>query len=300
MQIDFRQKSFFLHSPCTPRYHAFISIRCLTLRIPPSSILLIQRSSFYTLDHLWLFRGSALLSDLSRYLKKRNKRYGIRGLELTSLLALNRTNYPPSLPAPSILFLTAFLSLIRYSILLNEAIVPSFLPLWRPHLQPLALPSTIHARIRPFLWESIYPIFFNLPLLLFATGTIRQKRLPLFSDDVLFVRDIVLFRVSNFKRYYSSFRKTPSRILDFHRRIFPVRRTPGYIILLFLLPFDFLVVTWDSATRWFCFSQGKRKVGTTMEWLRWPRENGKCRRWTKVRKEFSSYFQKRSKCILMR
>lgn len=75
-QIDFRQKSFFLYSPGIPRYHAFISIRCLTLRIPPSSILFIQRSSFYTLDHLWLFRGSALLSDLSRYLKTRNKRYG--------------------------------------------------------------------------------------------------------------------------------------------------------------------------------------------------------------------------------
>lgn len=72
-QIDFRQKSFLLYSPCTRRYHAFISIRCLTLRIPPS-ILLIQRSSFYTLDHLWLFRGSTLLFDLSQGISRRGIR----------------------------------------------------------------------------------------------------------------------------------------------------------------------------------------------------------------------------------
>lgn len=75
-------------------------------------------------------------------------------------------------PRPPILFLTAFLSLIRYSTLLNEAFVSSFLSSWRSYLQPFALPSTIHARIRlPFLWESIYPIFFNFPPLLPATGT---------------------------------------------------------------------------------------------------------------------------------
>lgn len=85
-----------------------------------------------------------------------------------------------------------------------------------------------------------------LPPFLPATGTIRQKRLPLFFDDVPFVRDIVLFRVSNFKRYYSSFRETPSRILDLRRRVFPVRRPD--IILLFILPFDFRGVTW-GATR---------------------------------------------------
>jgi len=75
--IPNRYQTKIILSPCAPRYHAFISIRSLTLHVPPSSILLIQRSSFYTLDHLWLFRGSALLFDLSfSCLKERNKRYG--------------------------------------------------------------------------------------------------------------------------------------------------------------------------------------------------------------------------------
>lgn len=78
-----------------------------------------------------------------------------------------------------------------------------------------------------------------------ATDIIRQKRLPLFFDDVPFVCDIVLFRISNFKRYYSSFRETPSRILDLRRRVFPVRRARPNIILLFLLSFDFHCVTWE-------------------------------------------------------
>lgn len=98
------------------RYRALISIRSLTLHIPSVSFLLIQRSSFYTSGHLWLLHGSASLSDPSRVspLKERSTRKRNEGLELTSLLAAQspssrrRTNYPPSLPAPSILSLTAF------------------------------------------------------------------------------------------------------------------------------------------------------------------------------------------------
>lgn len=54
-----------------------------------------------------------------------------------------------------------------------------------------------------------------LPPLPPATGRYHppETPAPLFWRRA-FVRDIVLFRVSNFKRYYSSFRETLSRILD--------------------------------------------------------------------------------------
>lgn len=41
----------------------------MNLHIPPSSFLLIQKSSFYTSDHLWLLRN-----DQPFFLKKRDKR----------------------------------------------------------------------------------------------------------------------------------------------------------------------------------------------------------------------------------
>lgn len=154
-QIDFEQKSFFLYSPCTSRYHAFISIR---YHIPPSSILLIQRSSFYTLDHLRLFRGSALLSDLPRYLKERNKRYGTEASN--SRLFSRSTERTIRLLCPR----PPFFSWLHFCPLLDilfywtkPSFFPSFLPSRRSHLQPFALPSTIHARIRPTLPVGIYP-----------------------------------------------------------------------------------------------------------------------------------------------
>lgn len=230
-------------SPCAPRrYHAFISIRSLTLRIPPSSILLIQRSSFYTLDHLRLFRGSALLSDLSRYFKERNKRLRSEGFELN----VSSRAQPNQLSAFFARALHSFLDCIfvPYQIFYFierslGAFVPSFLPSWRFHLHPFALPSTIRARIRP---PPLSPFPGNPPYLLQSLCPPLCYRHhppeapgPLFSYDVPFVRDIVLFRVSNFKCYYSSFRETSSRILDLCRRIFPVRRVPGSFFFFFRL-----------------------------------------------------------------
>lgn len=109
-------------------------------------------------------------------------------------------------------------------------------------MHPFALPSTIRARIRPPPSPSPSPFPGNPPYLLQSLCPPLCYRYhppetpgPLFSYDVPFVRDIVLFRVSNFKCYYSSFRETSSRILDLCRRIFPVRRVPGSFFFFFRL-----------------------------------------------------------------
>lgn len=198
-QIDFRQKSFFLCSSYTPWYHAFISIRSVTLRIPPSSFLLIQRSSFYTLDRLWLLRGSDLLPDLSRYLKERDKSYGTEASN--SRLLSRSTERTIRLLCPR----SSFFSWLHFCPLLDilfywslGAFVPSFLSPWRSHLHPFALPSTIHASrlyVPPFLWESIYPIFFNLSPRPSATGIIRDAY-PSFLTTCL----------SSATSFYSAFR----------------------------------------------------------------------------------------------
>lgn len=172
--------------------------------------------------------------SFSRYLKKRNKKRARNG-GLEHSLALNRTNYPPSLPAaPSILFLTAFLSLIRYSILLNEAFVPSFLPAFlayplaafrfavdytREDMSPPPLPVGIYLST---LSSSISPLSSLLPV------PSARNACPSFLTMCLSSATSFYSASRIFKRYYSSFRETPSRILDLRRRVFPVRRAPGY------------------------------------------------------------------------
>lgn len=109
-------------------------------------------------------------------------------------------------------------------------------------MHPFALPSTIRARIRPLPPSISLPGESTLSSSISLRPPLCYRRYhppetpgPLFSYDVPFVRDIVLFRVSNFKCYYSSFRETSSRILDLCRRIFPVRRVPGSFFFFFRL-----------------------------------------------------------------
>ena len=92
------------------------------------------------------------------------------------------------------------------------SLIHSFLPSWRPFLHLLLLcPGYIRGCIPP-------PLPSTPPFLVYPS--IQRTRAPL-------VRDIILFRVSNFKRYYSPFREPPPRILDLSRRAFPVRCAPG-------------------------------------------------------------------------
>lgn len=118
----------------------------------------------------------------SRYLKERNKRYGTEASN--SRLFSRSTERTIRLLCPRPPFFT-WLHFCPLLDILFYWTKPSFLPSCLPDVPTcsLSLCRRLYTRgyVLPFLWESIYPIFFNLPSLLSATGTTRQKTpAPLF------------------------------------------------------------------------------------------------------------------------
>lgn len=145
-------------------------------------------------DHPPFFLDNTIYSEGGKREKERNRSLkASAALPLPLSLSLRQTNYP----SPSSLFLHSFLDCIcslldipfYWTRSLEEAFLPSFLPSWRPFLHLLLLcPGYTRGYIPPSVSFALHSFLERAPL----------------------VRDIILFRVSNFKRYYSPFREPPS------------------------------------------------------------------------------------------
>jgi len=139
----------------------------MTLHIPPSSFLLIQRSSFYTSDHLWLLsRISSPFRSLRRIRRWEERR---PRTHVSSRAQLNE--------------LSAFFARARHSFL--DCICPLLdIPFY--WTKPRSLPSFLAFPLASFrfavdytredtspffLWDSIYPILPSTFLSLPTAGT---------------------------------------------------------------------------------------------------------------------------------
>lgn len=139
---------------------------------------------------------------LDNTIYSRGKRKGIevsKPLLLFPFLSLSLSS-PNELSKPllsiSPFFPRLHLFLIRYSVLLNEKPRRSL-----PPSLPSFLPDALSCIFFCFALLATHEDIFPPPLP--STPTSFLERAPL-------VRDIILFRVSNFKRYYSPFREPPS------------------------------------------------------------------------------------------